>query len=128
MNHNAHAVIKVPALPAPEKDVVDGLKIAEEESKKLKFVHLRSKVDQDVAVTIGYIWDHEKGEVRYQVSRCGRGDKFCKRIGRSIASGRYRKYGPEYFLHGVRDSEDLIQQFVNLWDPSFETSFPLESE
>lgn len=91
-----------------------------EESKKIKFVYLRSRHSQNHVVTIGYLWNRETGEVNYEVARCARGDAFCKRVGRDIVTGRYAKYGPRYLLMNCNSPEDIYEQFEILWHPDYE--------
>lgn len=88
--------------------------------ERVRFLHLRSRTNQDIAVTIAYVWKHETGEVHYTVARCSHGDKFCKKIGRDISYGRYMKHGPSHHLKNIRSSADLLENFEVLWSPDHE--------
>lgn len=97
-----------------------------EEAKQLKYLHLRSEDDPNIAVTIGYLYDRTNKHVDYQVARCSHGDVFCKRIGRAIASGRYAKYGPGWVLENVNNDADVYDQLTMLWHPDGDAIFALE--
>ncbi len=98
-----------------------------QEAKSLKFLHIRSQFDQDVAVTIAYFYDRANQTVYYQVARCSHGDKFCKRVGRAISSGRYAKYGPGYILQHIKSDQDMYENLEILWNPDYnDAQFELE--
>ena len=101
-----------------------------EDSKKLKFVYLRSEFDSNKVVTIGYLWIPATKTVYYQVARCAKGDRFIKAIGRAIVRGRYAKYGPSHTLHYINKSEDIIENFLSLWHPDedIDAVFALENK
>lgn len=96
------------------------------EAKNLKYLHLRSTENPNIAVTIGYLFDRENKQVHYQVARCSHGDSFCKRIGRAIAGGRYAKHGPGWVLDNIKNNEDLYDQLTMLWHPDGDAVFELE--
>ena len=96
------------------------------EAKALKYVYLRSEYEKDNVVTIGYFWDQNNKTVSYQVARCSHGDRFCKKVGRDIVTGRYRKYGPLRVILDVAASEDVYTELESLWHPDMTTDFLLE--
>lgn len=104
----------------------EGTRNYTKESKELKYLHLRSTEDPNIAVTIAYLFDRKNKQVHYQVARCSHGDSFCKRIGRTIASGRYAKYGPGWVLDNINSNEDLYDQLTMLWHPDGDAVFALE--
>lgn len=123
--HQSQKETNMKELPA----VIDGdSRNFKEESKLLKYVHIRSQHDANLATTIGYLYDRKLKVVYYEVARCSHGDKFCKRIGREIAKGRYAKYGPGYTLLHVNSDADMYEQFEILWHPDMHTTFTLEGE
>ena len=88
-----------------------------DEADRLKYFHMRSSDDPNLACTIGYYWNHEKQEVHYTAARCSHGDTFSKKIGRLICKGRYMKYGPSHTLVNINNREELYEQLYYLWHP-----------
>lgn len=100
-----------------------------ENKKAFCFVHLQSKEDPSFfkslsgqtlfykAVTIAYVWDRKTQQVFYTVAKCSPKDVFNKKIGRSVAAGRFVKYGPTYTLEDIFMRSDMYDHFIRMWHP-----------
>jgi hypothetical protein len=59
----------------------------------MKYIHLRHQYDGLIMPTGGMTiaYDIDQDRVFYAVARCSVKDNFCRRIGRTVASGRWDK-------------------------------------
>lgn len=102
---------------------------------KIKYLYLKDPHNPNHRVTsVGIIKTATHFEV--QIARCHAPDHFCKRIARSIISGRYRKHGAfnKYPIELFGNPQDLFEAINQDFNPvdgikitiSADAVFPLE--
>ena len=87
------------------------------QDRPLKFFHFRSEQGKG-SVTIGYEVNLETKTVTFTVAHCAPHDNFCRRIGRDICQGRFRKpqkNPPQTFT--FKEYDDIKKHFIDNFHP-----------